>query len=206
MAIPTDHAYIPPAVSFAMRESYNIGIFFRLALTTPICLVLGFNDVPIKVPSIDVDGTVYRSAGLLQDLPELQTLLNGEADEVQFSLNGVAPEFADQLYEEAPPAAGADIIVGFAPYDDRYQPITDIVPMWRGVADFWQMERPVQTDFTKPAIRNITLAALGGESSRSGQSLLTFTDLYQQQISPGDRFCERPPRYYQQQIISWPRY
>jgi len=206
MPIGADYEYIPSDVTAALRQSYNIGVFFRLALATPICLVFGFNDVPIKVPTIDVDGTVYRAGGLLQDIPELQTLLNGEADEVQFSLNGVSPEIAAQLLDDAPPVNGADIIMGFAPYDDRYQPVSDIVPMWRGIADIWQEEMPVQTDFTKPSLRNITLATLGGEYSRSGQSLLTFTDLYQQALSPGDRFCERPPRYYQQQIISWPRY
>ncbi len=199
-------SYIPPAITDAMRQSYNIGIFFRLEIETPVCLVLGFNDVPIKVPTVDVDGTIYRAAGLLQDVPQLQVLLNGEAEDVQFSLNGVSPEFAGQLYDAAPPVGGADIIMGFCPYDERYQPIADIVPMWRGIADFWSEEMPPQTDLTKPSFRNITLAASGGETARYGQALLTFTDLYQQVISPGDRFCERPPRYYQQQIISWPRY
>lgn len=204
-------AYIDTATIAYLKDSLNLGLFLRLDTTPSLHLTLGVNDMPIGISSVDSAGTVYRGAGILQNLPDLEMLINGIADTVRFTVSGVDDTFAARLDESAPDLLGSKIHVGFAPLDDNYQPVTNIIPIWLGWADFWSAAQTESVDHTQPAMNSITLVAKSGAQGRSKQNLSTYTDQAQRQIYPvsgqnDDRFCERVARYFQGYIVSWPRY
>lgn len=198
--------YVSAEMASAFRNSGNRALFFRLGTDPALHLTVGFNDLPIGMETIDPEGTVYRGAGLLQTIPEFEVLINGIADEVAFGFSGVSQEFLSKLYADAPPVLGAVAKIGVAPLDDRYQPMSAILPLWTGTADFWGFQQEVEPDDEKALKRTIKLVTIGGESSRSGQTLATYENVQQQLLHPGDRFCDRVSRYVQTFVVSWPRF
>ena len=203
--------YISDTAVGYLTDSTNLGVFLRLATSPALHLTLGVNDMPIGIDSIDPGGTVYRGAGVLQNIPELEMLINGISDSVRFTVSGVDATFAATLDEAAPPVLGAQIHVGFAPLDANYQPRTDIIPIWLGWADYWSAKQTESVDHREPAISSITLVARSGTHARSKQNLSTYTDQAQKLVNPisgqdDDKFCERVARYFQGYIVSWPRY
>ncbi len=199
------YEYIPTEVTDALRGSYNLALFFRVGTVSPLRLAFGFSDMPIGIESIDTEGSVYRAAGQLQELPELEVLLNGIADEVSFTIGGLSDEHASLIVVSAPPVVGVPVHIGFAPLDERWQPISQIVPIWTGIGDYLIDDMQMGEDVNAPAMRSITLACMSGESARTKQSLKTYTDAAQRQVSPDDDFCARVAKYVQRYMPDWPR-
>lgn len=200
------YEYIPEDVTAALRGDYNLGLFLHVGTDPALRVAFGYSSIPIGIESVDPDGAVYTAVGQLQDVPELEVLLNGIADEVSFTLGGLRPEHTAHILADAPPVIGAPVYLGMSPLDERWQPKSRIVALWTGIGDYIVEEQPPQKDLGAPLVRSITLVTQGGEMARSKQSLLTYTNEAQKRISADDRFCERTPRYFQSQTIPWPRY
>lgn len=199
--------YLPDETVAAFRGSYRLGLFFRLDTDPGLHLWFGISDIAAKIADVDVDGTIYLGAGFLTDAPDsLEVLINGSAERADWVLSGVPAELAANLANDAPSVVGKRATFGISAMDDRWQMQSDIIPMWEGTADFWAEEQPVQTDPSRPKLRKLTLATMTGDASRALPYYSTWTDAIQRTISPTDKFCERVPRYYQGQIIRWPRY
>jgi hypothetical protein len=199
-------AYIDDATIVALRGNVNLAIFFRVGADPVLHLCLGVNDIPAGIPVLDPDGTVYTGAGQLLSIPDLESLINGIADKVSFSVSGVAQAFSEFFIENAPPVLGALCTVGLAVLDERYQIVGSIVSLWEGMADYWAMEQQPQSDVTKPLMRTIALVCSSGYSARGFARLETYTSQAQKLKYPTDDFCNNVPRYYQGQVVSWPRY
>lgn len=197
--------YLPDATIAALRGNTNLGIFIRVGTTPALHLAFGVNDVPITVPVLDSSGTTYIGAGRFVDVPSLETLINGLADKVSFSLSGIDPTFANQLLDTAPEVLGALVTVGIAPLDDRWQPLSQIIGLWSGTADFLAQEMKPEPDPTKSRVQTISLTCSTGDVSRAFPNLLTYSDLTQKTMYPTDRFFERVSRYVQGLLVSWPR-
>lgn len=199
-------AYLPDAVVDALRSSVRLGVFFRVGTTPALHAWMGVGECPIGITGIDPAGTEYIGAGRLIGVPELELLINGKGDQLAFGLSGVDIEFVAQLATDAPEVRGASVIVGIAPLDERWQPMTSIIQLWRGTADFWASSGKAGDDPQKSRVHSITLHVGVGDTSRAQFRNQTFTTACQQRRSPGDRFFERVPRYVQQLQISWPRF
>lgn len=199
-------AYVSSSVVAALRGSVNLGVFWRLGTNPALHLWMGVNDVPIGIPSLDGNGTVYIGAGRLLGIPELELLINGVADKIEFGLSGVTAEHLALVEAGAPAVRGALCTVGFAPLDSRYQPMTQIIPLWCGSADYWAMEQQPATKPTDPPTRTIMLSVGAGDTTRAVPKLLSFTPAYQKLVSATDEFCSRVSRYVQSYQVSWPRF
>lgn len=198
--------YVSASVVTALRSSLNLGVFWRLGSDPALHLWMGVNDVPIGIPSLDAGGTVYIGAGRLLGVPDLEMLVNGIADKVEFGLSGVTAEHLAQVEAGAPPVRGALCTVGFAPLDARYQPVTQIIPLWQGTADYWAMEQQPADDPREGPKRTIMLSVGAGDTSRAIPKLVSFTGPYQRLLSATDAFCDRVSRYVQSYMVSWPRF
>jgi hypothetical protein len=199
--------YVSGTVVSALRQSVNLGIFFRLA-TTPAALrlCLGVNDVPIGIESVDPDGSVYVGAGRLIGIPQLEVLLNGLADRIEFYVDGVSN---DDLVNLAPAAAsvkGKAVTVGIATLDKRFQPTTNIIPLWSGFADFWSMQRKVQPIGETNPSQMIALSVGTGDLARSRSRRSYWTSAQQKAVSATDEFCDRVARYSSTYEVTWPRF
>ena len=199
-------AYIPDATIAAFRGSFNLGVFFRLGTVPALHLSFLVNDVPMQMPGLDAPETVYTGAGVLQNIPDLETLVNGIADTVTFTIGGLDPTAVALMFDDAPEVLGAPVTIGIAPMDARWQPSAPIALLWTGTADFISEAMAAETDPTKARTQTISLSTSTGDQSRQFQNLLTFSDNTQQMLHPGDNFCSRTPRYTASTVFSWPRY
>ena len=198
--------YIDDATIAAFKGSFNLGVFFRLGLPTPVCLSLSANNIPLTIPTLDSAGQVYVGAGKLLSIPTLETLINGIASTVSFSLQGVDPIMTGEMLDSAPEVLGAPVAVGIAPMDKRWQPAAPVALLWSGVGDFLAETLLPGQDKTKNKVMTLTLSAMGGDQSRQLGNNLTYTDLTQQALWPGDTFCQRTVEYYATQLVTWPRF
>lgn len=200
---------IDPAVAASFRGSHNLGIFFRLGTDPALHLWFGVNDVPIGIPSLDPEGTVYLGGGRFIAVPELEVLINGQAGRVEFTLSSAVPEFASFLLDldtDAPPVQGAPVHVGIAALDDRWQPKTPAIPLWRGEADYWSVRQDPVPDAASMPMRTLALSVGTGNTARKRPRRIAWTHAMQQSISATDRFCDRVSRYTRQYVVTWPRF
>lgn len=203
MYLPASEAQLFKGTDGGLR----LGVFFYLGLSpTPLRLWAGVNDVPLGIPSVDPTGAVYLGAGQLMNVPDLELLINGIADRVDFYLSGTDPTFIAALAPAAASVLGAQAIVGVAPLDVRFQPQTSIIGVWTGSADLMKMSmRPGQQP-TDPATQTVAVSCGTGDTSRSRPRLTAFSQSQQQLLSPTDFFFSQIVRYVQQFVVQWPVY
>ena len=199
--------YIPDDTIAAFRGVFNLGMFFRLDTAPALHLWWGVSNKPAQIDALDVAGTIYNGAGVITDIPDaLEMLINGTASRVDWEMSGVPANLTADLAVNAPSVVGARVDFAIAALDARWQIIGAPVSVWVGTADFWAEAQPPQPDVTRPKTRKLILSTMTGDTSRALPYYATWTDLDQQQISATDTLCERVPRYYTGQIITWPRY
>lgn len=209
MTLWTQTPYVDDTFVEAFRRGCNLGVFVHLATDPPLRVWMGCDEIAAGMPAVDPSGTVYTGAGQLLDIPDLELLINGLADQVTLSLSleaGLYAQYLAGLDVEAPEVRGARCRIGVAPLDERWQMIGSIKSLWTGTGDFWGVEHKPADDPTKPATRTISLTIGVGDTSRAQPRLTTFTSAAQRLVSPTDRFFERVGRYVQQYMVTWPRF
>ena len=179
-------------------------VFFRLGLTPPLRVWCGINDIPIRIEAVEAEGAEYIGAGQLLNVPDLEVLVNGMADRVEFFVPGVSPEAANRVAAGAPAVLGLDVHVGLATLDERYQPVTQIIPVWTGKADMWAMRQEATSDVTAVPTRTLVLSVGTGPTGRSRPRRTTYSDAQQKLLYPTDDFCQRASRYTQLYQVIWP--
>lgn len=148
----------------------------------------------------------FVSEQQLMNIPDLELLINGIADRVDFYLSGTDPTFIATIAAAAPDVLGAQAIVGVAPLDVRYQPQTQIIGVWTGSADLMKMSGRPGKDPTQPGTQTIAVSCGTGDTSRARPRLTAFSQPQQHLLSPTDNFFSQINRYVQQFVVSWPKY
>lgn len=197
--------WLPEAVIEAMRGSHQLAVFFRLDIDPPLRLWMGINDVPAKIKSVDGSGAEYVGAGRLIGIPELEVLINGVADRIDFTLSGVTPDQAQEVDLRTIDIRGKDIHVALTVLDDYYQPIVDPIPVWTGRASFVAENVAPVSGMQSPTIA-LALSAGAGVPSRERVSASLWSDAQQQALYPGDLFCAGTARLARGVSPSWPRF
>lgn len=205
-------AYLPTGVAEMLRGSVNLGVFIRVMSSPALHFWMGVGERTIGIESSgDMGGDVatYIGAGRIIDIPDLEVLINGIADQVTLSLSveeELFKRYLSGLDDMVPDMRGVDVMIGFAPMDARWQAVSQIIPLWSGVGDFLGVKQTAGEGPDRPAIRTISLAVGVGDTSRMQPRQMNFTSAAQNVTYPTDRFFERVSRYVQQFIVSWPRY
>jgi hypothetical protein len=179
-------------------------VFFRLDTDPPLRLWTGINDIGIGIDVVDEAGSVYLGAGRLLDVPDLEVLINGLADRVDIFLPGVSVEAANRVAAGAPSVQGLAVNIGVATLDDRYQPLTSIIPVWYGLADLWSMAQTASADPASPPTRTLALSVGAGRTGRARARRAAYTPAQQKLLFPTDEFCEFVSRYTSLYEVKWP--
>jgi hypothetical protein len=195
----------PPGPSTVISRIGN-AVFFRLGSTPPLRIWCGINDIGIGIDDVDVAGSTYLGAGQLLNVPDLEVLINGIADRIHFFLPGVTVDAANKVAAEAPEVLGLDVHVGIALINDRYQPVTQITPVWQGKADMWSMRQDPIANPTEAVTRTLVLSVGTGPTGRSRPRRTTYSTAQQKLVYPTDDFCNRVTRYTRQYEVKWPIY
>lgn len=195
--------FVPPAVVSALRTDSQLAVFLRVETDPALHLYFGVNDVPIGFDSIDPDGTVYLGGGRLQGIPALQILVNGSSAAIDFTVSGIDPETGAKMIDSIPPVRGALVQVGLTALDDYYQPITQIIPIWTGIASHLKEARAPVRSGENPTV-TLSLATVAGENTRSRPSKVLWSDAMQRSLYPTDAFCNGTARLARGIQPKWP--
>lgn len=197
--------WVPSNVVEALASSHQLGIFVHIATSPPLRVWFGVEDIPITIESVDEAGAFYQGGGRLLGLPTLEVLVNGTADAVELAISGIDPATGAQLIASIPPVRGADVYVGITTLNDYYQPMSKIVPLWRGTAS-----HPTESSPTVTGQQNRTttlgLAVASGGETRSRSSRSLWSSAHQKAISPTDLFCDNTSRMARGVQPIWPNY
>lgn len=197
---------LPEEVIEALQGSTNIGIFVYADFDPPLRLWLGVNDVPIGMESVDPDtGQVYKGGGQLQGVPELEVLINGIADRVEFSVSGVDPDYLAQRDPDEFDVRGAAIHVGITALDEYYQPVSQIIPLWDGRASYVRQIMPPVTGTQNPSV-TVMLSVGGGVTTRARNAQVLWSAAHQRALYPTDAFCDGTARLARGVAPAWPRF
>lgn len=197
--------YLSDPMIAAFRKSYDAGVFVRIDTSPePMCVWLGINDIPLEfINDIDIDGQVYVGGGLLTDIPELEMLINGQADRAMFELSGVDPQTAQVI--QPIDVRGCDVHIGITAFNERYQPISQIVPVATGTASY-------TTEGSAPVIGlELPTVVMGmsvgfGDVTRAQPAYDRWSPQQFEAEHPGDKFCNNTPRYNRGVAPVYPRW
>lgn len=185
----------------------NIGIFFRLDVDPPVRIWLGFGDIRPGVNVLDPTGATYHGFGEIAAVPAVKQMINGAAERVEFSLSGVEGEVLElAAAHDAEAVKGKRVSVGFAVMDAAWQLVGPVRWIRHYTADFLTIQQQPTDDPATPIIRTLSLSCGSLMTTRRRPALGYFTNQDQQRRSPGDRFCERTPKYAPGFNKTWPRY
>lgn len=197
--------WIPDNVINELRGSHQLGIFMRVDTDPALHLWFGINDMPIGFDSIDPSGTVYLGGGRLQGIPTLEVLVNGTSDSVEFTVSGIDPETGARMIDSLPAVRGAEVLMGITTLDQYFQPMSDIIPLWPGVASHIGESSPaVQSG--QGASLTLSLAVASGNDTRSRPSRSLWSSAHQKAISSTDKFCDGTARLARGVQPPWPVY
>jgi hypothetical protein len=197
--------YVPENIIEAMRSSHTLGIFFRLDTDPALHIWMGVNDIPAGFDSIDADGTVYLGGGRLLNVPTLEVLINGQADDVVFGISGIDPKSAQKVIDAMPDVRGKRVYLGITTLDKYYQPMGPIIPLWEGIASHKKDRLPPVVG-NEPHTVTLALAIVSGGSTRSRPALSVWDSAHQKALYPTDRGCDATARLARGVAPEWPKY
>lgn len=197
--------WVPDNVIEELQGSHQLGLFLHVATDPPLHIWFGVNDIPSRIDSVDPSGTVYLGGGRLIGVPSLEVLVNGTADSVEFTLSGIDPSTAATMADSIPPVRGCAVYMGITTLDQYYQPMSDIIPIWKGTASHTGESSPSVTG-NEGKTTTLSLAVTAGERTRSRPSRSLWSDAQQKAISPTDDFCKSTSRLARGIQAKWPNY
>jgi len=180
-------------------------VLFRMASDPVVRLWGGAGDLELASDLIeDTDGATYTGLGELLSLPQVNALVNGLAERVEFQLSGAAitGEVAAIASSEAADIRGAAVNVGFFIFGADLQQLSPTAWLWDGVADSLTVARQDGGDGTIQ--RTISLSVGSLMTGRQRPNLDYWSDAMQRRRSSDDEFCHLVKTYSQGSTKNWP--
>ena len=194
-----------PEAAAVMTEAgaprWSLVFLMRLTDGAYVRAWAGVGDLEIAADDIDLEGGVFVGIGFIGDIPALRMLVNGAAERVEFSLNGVDEWVMELANEDAELVRGAEVNVGLILFDDEWQLVSEPAWLWDGTADVIIQDVDGQGETLTRSVR-LSVGSAFTEQTRVG--LGAYTDADQQQRHPGDTFCARVAGYAIDSTIVWP--
>lgn len=162
-----------------LREAF----LFRLESDPPAYLWSGVGSLDVPADAI-VPATTYLGGGEWVDLPEIQQLINGTADRVEFTASGVDEETLRLAMEDRASVDGAQVRIGTIPLDANWQIAGTVDWEWEGIADVVTIDQA--TGENGERTRSVSLSVGSADTARSRAQLSFFTDAEQRRRSPTD--------------------
>lgn len=184
------------------RSIIRAAILFRLDTDPPVQLWSGVGDLEVPADAVQPVKGLYLGAGELQGMPDLQQLINGAADRVEFTLSGFDAA-ALALFDAESSVRGRRINIGAMPLDDSWQQAAPVLWVWEGEADVPMLSETADGD---KRTRSITLSAGSAMTGRRRPKSAFFSDADQRRRSPDDAFCQRVGLYISSYPKTWPRF
>lgn len=163
---------------------YRESFIFRIA-TSPVAMFwTGPGNLLVPADTvIGVNDAIALGGRDLIDVPDLDGLINGTAERVEFTLSGVSDETIRFAQEEAADVEGARVDIGRMDFGPDWQQIGPIEWEWNGHAVSLGVG---SQDTDQGRSRAITLTVAAGDVLRSRSPMNFFTDSDQRRRSADD--------------------
>lgn len=183
----------------------NLAFFFRAEFASQtLRLFAGAGDYPIAADSVETEDAIYLSAGgWAGGLPDIDHLINGQAQGLTLSLSGIDVATVRTFVRERGEVVGAPAAFGWGVLDERYRPAGPVRWPLRGV-----LSQPrVSRQKAGPAAWTRTLSAtlISGAYARRRGVHAYYTKADQRRSHPTDAGCDRVGLYTNETTRPWPR-
>lgn len=183
----------------------NLAFFLRAALPSgTLRLYAGANDFPLDADAVETDGGLYEAAGRWGGaLPEVDQLMDGQAQGLTLSLSAVDLTTARLFLQDRHEVVGAPAAFGWAVLDERYRLGGAVRWPLRGVLSQPRLQRQKAGPETTTRILSATLIS-GAWLRRRGEHAY-FSKADQRRAYPTDGSCDRVGLYAGETTRPWPR-
>jgi hypothetical protein len=169
-----------------MKES----VLVRIDSEDPARLWSGVGDLFVSADQVEPEDSIYLGGPQLISIPDFQALINGTAERLTITVNGVTAEVVQLALEESASVKGARVDIGTIRFDDAWQPLGEIEWESRFRADVLNVD-------SQPGdagrVRSITISIGSDDTARSRAPIAFFTPADQKRRSPTDNFFDHVP-------------
>lgn len=185
-------------------DRQNLAFFFRADFPSGTKrLFSGAGDYPIPVDEVETEGGIYTSVGQWGGgLPEVDHLINAQAQGVVLNWPGVNPEVLRIFVSERQEVVGARAAFGWGILDERYRSAGSIRWCLRGILSHPRVVKDRTGPETWRRVMSTTLISGAYARRRGMHAFLSRGD--QRRKSPTDASCDRTGGYSQQTTRDWP--
>lgn len=183
----------------------NLAFFFRAEFASgPLRLFAGAGDFHVQADAVETDGGVYISAGSWGGgLPDVDHLMNGQAQGLTLSLSGVDIDTIRTFVLERSEVVGAPAAFGWGVLDERYRLAGPIRWPLRGVLSQPRVSRQRSGD--ESWTRTLSATLVSGAFARRRGVHAYYTPADHRRAHPTDAGCDRVGLYTTETTRPWPR-
>lgn len=161
------------------REAY----LFRIATAEPAIFWSGYGNLRVPADIVVPADEIALGAGELIQVPDLEQLVNGMAQRVEFTLSGVSEQTIRFAKRDAATVPGARIDIGRMDFSPDWQQIAPVEWEWSGEARSLSVGSQASEN---GRTRTLSLVVAAGDTTRSRSPMAFFTDADQRRRSPTD--------------------
>ncbi|WP_438853139.1 hypothetical protein [Brevundimonas nasdae] len=186
------------------QDRLNLAFFLRAEIGPDIIrLYAGAGDFPMAPNVLDPSGATYSCVGRWgEGMPDVDHLINGEAQALSLTLSGVDRETAKNYLLDRSLVVGAPASLGWCVLDDRYRPAGPVRWPVRGHLSQPQIIR--QRKSATVMQRSVSVVLLAGAASRRRPKFSLLVGADQRRRSPTDAACDGVGQLTPESTRKWP--
>lgn len=149
--------------------------------------------------------SLFYGVGGVADWPEIELLVNGQAQRVSFTFSGATPRMLRLAREDAATVRFAPAWLGTLRLDDDLQPTGPVEWEAKLICDSLTVAGAsvAEENDLSSRILTVTLSAASADTARRRAKNTYFTDADQKRRSPTDRFFDRIAMYSAGTTVRW---
>lgn len=163
---------------------YRESFIFRIETNEPGMFWTGHGDLLLPADVVLATPEIALGGGHLASLPDLEQLLNGEAQRLEITVSGISEDTLRFAQEDAPQVPGAPVYIGRIRFDEDWQQAGPVEWEWSGEGRSLAVSGMQGGDNGRS--RSLTLRVASGDTTRSRAPFSLFTDADQRRDYPTD--------------------
>jgi hypothetical protein len=191
----------------ANQDTQCVGVFFEIEQEPNWCRFwLATGPVKVGTDGLDPNGTLYKGAGQIPNVPAVSHLFNGRAERFQITMSGISEEALGIAASEAAAVAGRTVRIGVGIFDNDWSRMLGGVRWFRsGIADGLTFKSS-SASVDAPSVRSASLS-VGSLMTGMRRGVHAFwSPQDQKRRYPGDKFCDNTPSFAERMQRFWPRW
>ncbi len=188
----------------------RFGIFFRMAGTeteAPLLLWSGIQNRDATMPAPPMgEVETYKGLGTLVDAPEISHIVNGESDDISFSISGISSAADPYLVANPPKVRGRLVQLGLGIFDENWQLVGNILPIGLCTASHLSFKADPPSEDGGSTTYTLTLITQLGDTSRSRGAPVFWSPAQWKAAHENSTFTDDVGRLQRGVTPAWPSF